>query len=324
MKNKKILFSILIVLFCSFLTGQDKTSEQGNFQDTQKVSVIEILDKRIIPIETLKPKDPFYKEYSSIVEDNYKLLNAGKAPDMIFFKYTCTKEDSVIPLVSRLCLNYDTIASLNGIESSTDELTGKTLILPTVRGLFIKKNKAENSLEILLKENFLNENLTNDYLCYKIGGEEFYFLPNKVFSPTIRAYFLASGLRLPLDKETFWISSDFGRRKNPFSGEWKNHNGIDLAARAGTPVYAIKDGAVSVVVNGDSTFGNYIILSHDTGKMTSVYAHLSKITVDQYTYVKKGQIIGYVGQSGLATGPHLHFEIRQGGVPQDPQKKLKL
>jgi len=314
MKNKLLFAGIFILLFQNFLFSEESSPAK----------VITVDDRHIIPMETLKPKDPIFKEYSFITEDNYKLINAGKAPDMVFFKYKATKEDTMLTIASRCCLNYDTIASLNGIESSTDDLTGRTLILPTVRGLFIKKNKGTTSLEILLKENFQNENLTNEYLCYKIDGEEFFFLPNKVFSPTVRGYFLASGLRLPLDKETFWISSDFGRRKNPFSGEWKSHNGIDMAAPEGTPVYAIKDGAVSVVIKEDETFGNYIILSHDMGKMTSVYAHLSKITVDQYTYVKKGQVIGYVGHTGKVTGAHLHFEIRQGGVPQDPQKKLKL
>ena len=93
----------------------------------------------------------------------------------------------------------------------------------------------------------------------------------------------------------------------------------------GTPdVYAIKDGAVYVSVPDDAEFGNYVILSHDTGKLTSVYAHLQKIIVEQYQTVKKGEIIGYVGHTGMATGDHLHFEIRQGGKPEDPRQKLRF
>ena len=67
-----------------------------------------------------------------------------------------------------------------------------------------------------------------------------------------------------------------------------------------------------------------MILSHDQGKMTSVYAHLSKVFVDRYQYVKKGDVIGLVGQTGKATVPHLHFEIRQGGKAEDPRKKLNI
>ena len=143
-------------------------------------------------------------------------------------------------------------------------------------------------------------------------------------SPTERAYFLDSSLRLPLDIGTYWVSSEFGKRKNPLSGQIKNHNGIDLAAPVGTPVYAIKDGSAYCCIYGDKELGNYIILSHDMGKMTSVYAHLSEICIKQYQNVRKGDIIGYVGETGMATGPHLHFEIRQGGVPQDPRTKLRL
>ena len=152
----------------------------------------------------------------------------------------------------------------------------------------------------------------------------FEFLQNQRLSSTERAYFLDSALGLPLAKGDFWVSSEFGKRKNPFSGEWKNHNGIDFAANVGTPVYAVKDGKVALCKKNDNIFGNYIILEHDNGSMTSVYAHLSKMNVHQSKIVKKGEIIGFVGQSGMVTGAHLHFEIRKGGIPMDPQKKLKL
>ena len=156
------------------------------------------------------------------------------------------------------------------------------------------------------------------------NGEEYIFFLEKRFSSTTRLYFTDSALGLPLEKGTFWISSEFGKRKNPIDGEWKDHNGIDLAAPEGTPVYAVKDGHAAYCIEKDETFGNYVILTHDTGKMTSVYAHLSSICINQYQFVRKGDIIGYVGHTGKATGDHLHFEIRQGGVAQDPQSVIDL
>ena len=85
--------------------------------------------------------------------------------------------------------------------------------------------------------------------------------------------------------------------------------------------YACKTGTVQYAVNMDATYGNYVILSHGGG-MTSLYAHMSKILVQKGESVSAGQEIGKVGSTGLATGPHLHFEIRLNGEAQDPQKYL--
>lgn len=304
MNKRQISIFFIVFLFFNFFIFSQNTS---------------------VKIPALNSKDSIFKEFSYIVADNYKLLAAGKSPDIIFFSYTVPDDESTLfSIASRCNISYDTIATLNGIENISTEIKGKTLIIPTAPGLFIKTGKCNNSLEIILKENYFSSSLTKNCLYYIIDGEEYVYLIDCRFSPTERAYFLDSELALPLDKNTFWVSSDFGKRKNPFSGEWKNHKGIDLAAAEGTPVFAIKDGDIAFCIENDKTFGNYIIISHDKGSMTSVYAHLSKIIVQKYISVKKGDIIGYVGSTGMATGPHLHFEIRQGGIPQDPKNKLKL
>lgn len=315
-KTLKILLKTLLLFsFCTAAIAQSTS-------DTEFIRV-KITKKRMPEIPDLNSKDGIFKEYSFVVDDNYKNLAKNQSPEVLFFKYTVNDDATLFELASRCNITYDTIASINGLETSDEKLKGKSLILPTCPGLFITKNKGDSSLEILLREAYFSQ-ITEKNILYEIEGKEYFFIPNKKFSPTERAYFLDASLRLPIDKDKFWISSDFGRRKNPFSGEWKNHNGIDLAANVGTPVYAVKDGAVSVCISMDPTFGNYIILSHDRGKMTSVYAHLSKIAVEKDQVVKKGDIIGYVGQTGAATGPHLHFEIKQGGVAINPETKLKL
>lgn len=312
MKNKASFFLLLISLFNISLFSQEDDK------------VIKISEERLPVLSTINAKDPVFKEYSFIVADNYKLIAQQKDPDLVFFKYKVEEKVDLLSLAARCNIRYETIATLNGLENSHDSITGKTLLLPTAPGLFVKKYNGNTSLEILLREHYLNEDFDENALTYRINGNDYLFLANQKLAPTERTYFLDDGLRLPLDKDSFYISSKFGRRKNPFSGNWRNHNGIDLAAVVGTPIYAIKDGAVSLKEMGNTTFGNYVIISHDRGKMTSVYAHMSTVLVEQYDYVKKGQIIGYVGDTGMVTGPHLHFEIRQGGVPQDPEKKLKL
>lgn len=295
---------------------------------SQQTNKIIINSDTLVEIPRLSSYEILFKEYSKTVENNYKLIAAGKTPEIMFFKYTNTEKFTLQGLASRCNINYDTIATLNQIESASESILGKTLILPTVQGLYIPINSGENSIEILLRENFntqnANETLTKNALWYNINSRDYYFFPGKRLSSTERAYFLDSALRLPLEKDAFWVSSEFGKRKNPFSGKMRNHNGIDLAAAEGTPVYAVKDGAVAFCIENDSEFGNYLILQHDSGKTTSVYAHLQRYCVEQYQNVKKGEIIGYVGHSGMATGDHLHFEIRQGGKAEDPRNLLRI
>ena len=286
-----------------------------------------IIEKDKLPVlESLSPSraNTILKDYNNIVESNSKAISAGREPEILFFKYINNERFTFQGLAARCCITQETLATLNQIENAQDDIKGQTLILPVVSGIFIPVERGVNSIEILLQENYSSHPLTKTNIYYNINGRDYLFLRSKRFTPTERAYFLDSSLRLPLDNDLFWVSSEFGKRKNPFSGEMKNHNGIDLAAAEGTPVYAIKDGAVYAAIEKDPEFGNYIILSHDLGKMTSVYAHLSKITVDRYQYVKKGDVIGYVGQTGKATGPHLHFEIRTGGKAEDPRIKLNI
>lgn len=286
-----------------------------------------IIEKDKLPVlESLSPSraNTILKDYNNIVESNSKAISAGREPEILFFKYINNERFTFQGLAARCCITQETLATLNQIENAQDDIKGQTLILPVVSGIFIPVERGINSIEILLQENYSSHPLTKTNIYYNINGRDYLFLRSKRFTPTERAYFLDSSLRLPLDNDSFWVSSEFGKRKNPFSGEMKNHNGIDLAAAEGTPVYAIKDGAVYAAIEKDPEFGNYIILSHDLGKMTSVYAHLSKITVDRYQYVKKGDVIGYVGQTGKATGPHLHFEIRTGGKAEDPRIKLNI
>lgn len=116
-----------------------------------------------------------------------------------------------------------------------------------------------------------------------------------------------------------FVTSGFGQRRHPILGGHRMHQGIDLAARAGTPVGAAQDGVVtrSEWVGG---YGLLIALDHSEGRETR-YAHLSRLNVAVGQRVQKGQIIGFVGSTGRSTGAHLHFETRVNGRPIKPQLK---
>jgi murein DD-endopeptidase MepM/ murein hydrolase activator NlpD len=114
-----------------------------------------------------------------------------------------------------------------------------------------------------------------------------------------------------------WITSGFGYRIYPFTGETKFHEGIDISTRVGTDVVATADGIVAET-GYDITYGNNIIIDHGFGYVTR-YGHLSRINVKTGEMVKRGQKIGEVGNTGFSTGPHLHYEIKINGVPVNPE-----
>jgi murein DD-endopeptidase MepM/ murein hydrolase activator NlpD len=120
-------------------------------------------------------------------------------------------------------------------------------------------------------------------------------------------------LRWPLDAGI--ISSEYGPRKG------KMHKGMDIAADTGEPVYAVADGTVIYSGNGLSGYGNLIIVRHDQ-QMTSLYAHNSELKVREGEHVTKGSLIALLGNTGRSTGPHVHFEVRQGDAPVNPRAIL--
>jgi murein DD-endopeptidase MepM/ murein hydrolase activator NlpD len=117
------------------------------------------------------------------------------------------------------------------------------------------------------------------------------------------------------------VSSSFGERMDPLNGEGAFHSGIDICAPYGSPVRATGDGDVTGAAMG-AGYGREIVLDHGHDLRT-VYGHLSAIAVLPGQHVIRGQVIGYVGQSGRATGPHLHYEVRVHNVPVNPHKYLR-
>lgn len=112
------------------------------------------------------------------------------------------------------------------------------------------------------------------------------------------------------------VSSDFGYREHPTEGEERFHYGVDLAADTGTEVRCFADGSVTAV--GDSSsYGRYCVVAH-AGGYSSLYAHCSRVTASSGASVKRGEKIAEVGETGMATGPHLHFELQREGVYLNP------
>lgn len=114
------------------------------------------------------------------------------------------------------------------------------------------------------------------------------------------------------------ISSTFGMRVHPLHGTWTGHKGVDYSAPMGTPIHATADGVIDFA-GWQNGYGNVVIIKH-FGQYSTVYAHQSRIApgISQGVSVSQGQVIGYVGMTGWATGPHLHYEFRVDNQPVDP------
>ncbi|MBD5388925.1 peptidoglycan DD-metalloendopeptidase family protein [bacterium] len=117
------------------------------------------------------------------------------------------------------------------------------------------------------------------------------------------------------------ITSKFGMRNDPFDGKPKRHRGIDFAGKIGTELYAVAPGRV--VSAGERVgYGTTVEVDHGLG-FSTLYAHLSQITVSRGDWVRPGTVVGLGGSTGRSTGPHLHYEIRYKGAPFDPEKFVK-
>lgn len=118
-----------------------------------------------------------------------------------------------------------------------------------------------------------------------------------------------------------YITSRQGPRVHPITGEYKNHGGTDIGASYGSAIYAADSGKVVSSSDGwNGGWGNYVMIDHGNG-MQTLYAHMSSRAVSVGQTVKRGQTIGYVGSTGMSTGPHLHFEMYVNGARIDPQTK---
>jgi murein DD-endopeptidase MepM/ murein hydrolase activator NlpD len=164
--------------------------------------------------------------------------------------------------------------------------------------------------------------------------DQFYELRNQALSGRVSRA-IESGLSSSFagdwtalaDAPSLWplegrVTSSFGQRLDPINGEGAFHSGIDISAPKGTPVRATAEGDVTGASMG-AGYGRQIVLDHGHDVLT-VYGHLSAMAVLPGQHVTRGQVIGYVGQSGRSTGPHLHYEVRVHNVPVNPYKYLRV
>ncbi|MDR3145578.1 MAG: M23 family metallopeptidase [Treponema sp.] len=266
--------------------------------------------------------DTIFKQYIADVETARRRLFASArdqvaGEDLTIYAYTPQKGEDLFSLAARCNIPYAALATLNRLPNPVFPEDAGTLLLPSVPGLFIPEN-ADSELERLLSSSRNGETALMVTLSRNGARERFRFIPGADFSPTERAFFLHREFRFPL--KSYRLTSAYGPRLSPITGTPRFHGGLDLAAPEGTEVYAVRDGVVSDA-GEDPVYGRYIIISHGDN-WASLYGHLSYTAADLRSSVQSGSLIGKVGSTGLSTGPHLHFELRQNGKTRDPGKYL--
>ncbi len=270
-------------------------------------------------VRKIETSDLAFRQLSdSVAQSRRAEMTGAPFPDLLFFNYVLPEDTDLIALAARMNLPYETLATANRIGESRVLRVGQTVVIPSVTGVFAALNPA-NDLEYLISASRpAREGDRAARIRGAAGVSDFRFLPGARFTPAERAFFLGTGFRFPLPKGR--LTSGFGLRASPITGEIQHHAGIDLAAPAGTEVYAARSGTVSEV-GIDPVYGIYMLISHEGGWET-LYGHLSARRVELNTAVKSGMIIGNVGSTGLSTGPHLHFEVRIRGASRDPMPLL--
>lgn len=238
--------------------------------------------------------------------------------------YQVQADDSLSSIADMFGLSINTIKQVNGLTSNTI-VPGRVLTILPVDGMLYTVQSGDTVGSIAKKYNATQD----DILTYNglkstspiTKGQQFVIPHGNV--PTIQAKsYIALHAKVPsfeplLDPVWNWPTAASGYYSCPVPGAvltqgLHGHNGVDLAIRYGTPILAAAGGTVAISKSDgryNGGYGNFVMLSHGNGSQT-LYAHMSKTAVSLGDHVSAGQVIGYVGLTGLTTGAHLHFEIR--------------
>lgn len=268
-------------------------------------------------LDALDRSDPLYVQHQSDIRDYYRRSSAGEdLPPLLIYRYRVREPDTLFALAARLSLPYSALATLNRLTEPKLE-PGRTLLIPGIPGVFVPLTP-ESDLESIMHD--LRRDRQGDVVTIARApeGTVYRFFAGEDFLPEERVAFLGMMFRHPLpDGE---LTSPWGPRVNPVTAENTFHGGADYAAPEGTRVLASRGGRVREVGEGP-VLGRYVIVEHSGGFQT-VYGHLSTIAVSLNDEVRSGMILGAVGSTGMVTGSHLHFEIRQHGRSRDPAPML--
>jgi len=263
---------------------------------------------------TVESRDPLYSQQQEDVELWYG--GDKHTVSLAIFRYKPLVSEDLFSVAAAFNLPYDALATLNSWEAPAFFDAKDEVLIPNIPGIFIPKAPMGKWERMLSKSLRKGDSVSIQVVQKEGTSKEFEFFPGNKFTAEERVRFLGSLFSSPVAAGR--ITSPFGYRPDPFTGKPSFHPGIDLRVSTGTPVLAVRDGVI-YDKGWVERYGYFVIVNHDGGYQ-SVYAHLDAILVEKKDLVDAGDLIALSGDSGISTGPHLHFELRRGGVPIDPSR----
>ena len=252
--------------------------------------------------------EPHTEQDSIITYQTYRV----KSGDMIGF------------IADAFDVTQDTIISVNNIKQSRLIQPGQYLKIPSMPGIIytVKKNgETPATIAEKYKVNAEKCALANYIsLDSELKAGTSLFIPDAELDWATRQEINGDLFKKPLHAR-YWLSSSYGWRDSPFNaGKRTFHGGLDMAVSSGTPIYAALDGTVTAV-GYNATYGNYVIITHHSGYKT-LYGHMKSTACRKGNFVYTNTVIGYVGSTGMSTGPHLHFTVYKNGKTINPSTVL--
>lgn len=238
---------------------------------------------------------------------------------LYFSSYRVSPGDTVGAIAERFGVSQDAIISFNDIQNTRALRPGQLLKVPSMAGILYTAKEGD-SVESVAASFEIDANgiiEANRLLRPELPARKVVFLPDARL-PSFKLREINGDLfRWPVRG---WVTSRFGWRNDPFSGNRSFHNGLDVGAAMGTPILAAMEGRVAET-GYSSTLGNYVLLAHHSG-WSSFYGHMSSVSVKAGQYVNLGSKIGAVGSTGYSTGPHVHFSVFKYGRSMNPSVVL--